>query len=253
MARAGNPIAAVLAALISVAALQGAGPAAAQSIVADLSHREVAISTGFTGETLLLFGATEGEGDIVVTVTGPRREEIVRRKQRVAGIWVNGASIIFPDAPAYYRVAASRPLADIAGAALLDRLQIGPERLDLDADLTPLIGEIARFREALIRNKQRIELYGTGVSEISILRGRLFRTSIPFPANVPTGEYLVTVYLFKDGRLVSRENTPLAVRKVGLEAQIYRFAHDQAPLYGAIAIGIALLAGWLAGVIFRRT
>jgi uncharacterized protein (TIGR02186 family) len=239
--------------IASAIALSFGAPAAlAQSVVVDLSHREVAISTGFTGEELLLFGATEGSGDIVVTVTGPRREEVVRRKERVAGIWVNGASMTFPDAPAYYRVAASRPLSEIADEKDLRRLRIGPESLALEARLPVDRGAVGEFRAAFIRNKQHLDLYGSELAPITINSGRLFRTSIPFPANVPTGEYQVAVFLFKDGRLISLETTPLRVRKVGLEAQIFSFANEHAPWYGAIAIAIALLAGWLAGVVFRR-
>ena len=227
-------------------------PAQSQSLVADLSTREVAITTGFTGAELLLFGATEGSGDIVVTVVGPQRDEIVRRKERVAGIWVNGASVTFEAAPAYYRIAASKPLDEIASPAILERLQIGTNRIGLFTQSQRPADHILTFRNALIRNKKRMQLYSEDISDIKIQRGRLFRSTIPFPVNVPIGEYLVTVYLFKGGKLVSEEETPLTVHKVGLEAQIYDFAHNPAPWYGAIAIFIALLAGWLAGVIFRR-
>ena len=103
----------------------------AQRLAVDLSSREVAISTGFTGAELLLFGASEGYGDIVVTVIGPRRDEVVRRKERVAGIWVNGASVTFNSAPAYYRIAASKPLEEIASREVLDQLGIGVAELEL--------------------------------------------------------------------------------------------------------------------------
>lgn len=229
-----------------------ASPVQAQSIVADLSTREVAISTGFTGADLLLFGATEGYGDMVVTVVGPQRDEIVRRKQRVAGIWVNGASVTFEKAPAYYRIAASKPLEKIASADVLSRLQIGSDRIELFTRSQRSADEILTFRKALIRNKKSLQLYSEDISDIKIIQGRLFRSTIPFPVNVPIGEYQVTVHLFKDGKHVSSETTPLTVHKVGLEAKIFDFAHNQAPWYGAIAIAIALVAGWLAGVIFRR-
>ena len=229
------------------------GFAVAQSVVADLSDREIAITTGFTGAELLLYGATEGYGDIVVKVAGPRREEVVRRKQRVAGIWINGASVAFRGAPAYYRVAASRSLEEIAPPAVLKRHRIGAGTLELPTASTRSQAEIAEFRKALLRNKRRLGLYGDSVSEISVTGGRLFRTSISFPSIVPTGRYLATVYLFHDGRLVQSDETPLTVRKDGLGAEIFRFAHEQASWYGAIAILIALVAGWLAGAIFRRT
>lgn len=227
-------------------------PASSQSIVTDLSTREVAISTGFTGAELLLFGATEGFGDIVVTVEGPKRDEIIRRKERVAGIWVNGTSVTFENAPAYYRTAASKPLSEIAAPEVLEKLQIGSSRIDLSTRSSRGAEAILEFREAFIRSKKRQALYSEDISDIKITRGRLFRSTIPFPVNVPIGTYEVTVHLFKDGRLVSSEKTPLTVQKVGLEAKIYDFAHDHAAWYGLIAIAIALVAGWLAGVIFRR-
>jgi uncharacterized protein (TIGR02186 family) len=227
-------------------------PASSQSIVTDLSTREVAISTGFTGAELLLFGATEGFGDIVVTVVGPKRDEIIRRKERVAGIWVNGTSVTFENAPAYYRTAASKPLSEIAAPEVLEKLQIGSSRIDLSTRSSRGAETILEFREAFIRSKKRQALYSEDISDIKITRGRLFRSTIPFPVNVPIGTYEVTVHLFKHGRLVSSEKTPLTVQKVGLEAKIYDFAHDHAAWYGLIAIAIALVAGWLAGVIFRR-
>ena len=227
-------------------------PASSQSIVTDLSTREVAISTGFTGAELLLFGATEGFGDIVVTVEGPKRDEIIRRKERVAGIWVNGTSVTFENAPAYYRTAASKPLSEIAAPEVLEKLQIGSSRIDLSTRSSRGAEAILEFREAFLRSKKRQALYSEDISDIRIIRGRLFRSTIPFPVNVPTGTYQVTVHLFKDGRLVSSEKTPLTVHKVGLEAKIYDFAHDHAAWYGIIAIVIALVAGWLAGVIFRK-
>jgi len=227
-------------------------PASSQSIVTDLSTREVAISTGFTGAELLLFGATEGFGDIVDTVEGPKRDEIIRRKERVAGIWVNGTSVTFENAPAYYRTAASKPLSEIAAPEVLEKLQIGSSRIDLSTRSSRGAEAILEFREAFIRSKKRQALYSEDISDIKITRGRLFRSTIPFPVNVPIGTYEVTVHLFKDGRLVSSEKTPLTVQKVGLEAKIYDFAHDHAAWYGLIAIAIALVAGWLAGVIFRR-
>ena len=226
--------------------------AQAQRLAVDLSSSEVAISTGFSGAELMLFGAMEGYGDIVVTVIGPHRDEVVRRKERLMGIWVNGASVTFKGAPAYYRIAASRPLHEIATPEILDQLEIGVAEIELFtlSERTP--EEIIEFRKALIRNKKRLRLYSEDIFDIKVMRDLLFRSTIPFPANVPIGDYEVNVYLFKDGKPISQQTTSLPVRKVGLEAQLYNFAHDQAPWYGAIAIVIALMAGWLAGVIFRR-
>ena len=71
--------------------LLGAFPArAVEPLVADLSKHLVAITTGFAGTDVLLFGAVEelagaSGGDVVVEVRGPHRSETVRRKDRRIG------------------------------------------------------------------------------------------------------------------------------------------------------------------------
>lgn len=248
-ARIGRPAAAAaIAAALALASPTGAAP----PLVADLSSEEIAITTGFSGAELLLFGALEGEGDIAIVVNGPRRRELVRRKERVAGIWVNGQTVAFDDVPAYYWVASTGPLDRIAPSATLDRLRIGMRRIPLAAVGAQSAATVAEFRDALLRNKRKAALYGAGVGTVRIMGGRLFRTSVSFPATVPTGTYSVEVFVFRDGRVTGRFEKPLTVRRAGIEARIFDFAHESSALYGVIAILIALMAGWLAGVVFRR-
>jgi uncharacterized protein (TIGR02186 family) len=75
-------------------------PASAERLITSLSSHQVLVSSSFTGTELVLFGAIERDGatvvrkggyDIVVTVSGPRETLVVRRKDRVAGIWTNAA------------------------------------------------------------------------------------------------------------------------------------------------------------------
>lgn len=225
--------------------------AAAAPLVADLSSREIAISTGFAGAELLLFGAVDGEGDIVVVVRGPKRREVVRRKTRIAGIWVNGKSMTFEDVPAFYWVASTRPIEDIAPARVLEAGRIGATRLDLAA-AAGTTGDIDSFRTALLRTKRRVGLYNSTGGQVRFIGDRLFRTMVRFPATVPTGQYSVEVYLLRGGRMVGQQLTSLAIRRVGAEADIFNFAHQNAALYGIICVVIALAAGWLAGVVFRK-
>lgn len=238
---------------VLVAALIFATPAIASNpLVADLSSREIAITTGFTGSELLLFGAVDGDGDIVVVVRGPVQQEVVRRKERMAGIWVNADSVAYREVPSFYHVASTRPLTEIAPPRALTDLELGADRLKFQRVGTPRPGDDV-FRKALLRNKERDNLYTKGHGKIKIMGRRLFRTTVVFPTIVATGTYSVDVLLFRNGRVVDTETTPLSVRKVGLEAGIYNFAHEQSALYGVIAILIALMAGWLAGAVFRKT
>ena len=98
----------------------------------DLSSHVVAITSGFTGANLLLFGAVEAEGgDVVVVVRGPSQNELIRRRDRLLGLWINRHQATISGAPAYYQLASTRPLDQIAQPAMLDRHALGIDHLSL--------------------------------------------------------------------------------------------------------------------------
>lgn len=226
--------------------------ARAQQLVADLSNHLIAITTGFTGTEVVLFGATDGPGDVAVVVSGPLTSVTVRRKSRTAGIWVNTDSVTFGQVPSYYDVAASQPLDRIVEPAQLNRHRIGLNHLRLEPEETLPAAELATYRAALIRNKQRAGLYGLATAPVTFLGERLFRTDIYFPANVPTGLYTVSVFLIRGGEVQSAQTTPLVVSKVGFSADIFEFARSQPIAYGVVAVIGAVAAGWAAAAAFRK-
>ena len=222
-------------------------------LVADLSDHLVAITTGFAGAEVLLFGAIEEPGDVVIVVRGPEEQVVMHRKSRLAGIWVNTASITFESVPSFYAVAATRPLDEIAASSVLLRNQIGLDHLQIDLPRAKASENVAEeWRAALKRAKQRENLYSAELGRVVFLGARLFRSDVFFPANVPTGTYQVQVYLIRDGAVVNAQTTPLIVSKIGLEAEIFDFAHNNSALYGVVAILVALVAGWLAHIAFRK-
>jgi len=227
------------------------GSSSAQLIV-DLSNHLVAITTGFTGQEVLLFGTTEGEGDVVVVVRGPESEVVVRRKGRKMGIWVNESEMIFRSVPGYYAIATSRPLSEFLPKRVAARHQIGVSNLRVNAPVNTDPEAVEAFREALIRNKIRQNLFFAEAERIAFLGNRLFRTDMRFPANAPVGTYIVQIFLVVDGEVVNAEITPLVISKVGFEAGVFHFAHRHSLAYGVLAILIAVVAGWTASAVFRK-
>jgi uncharacterized protein (TIGR02186 family) len=236
--------------LAFMAALFVPGQAPGETLVADLSDHLVAITAGFTGTDVVLFGAVDGPGDVIVVIRGPVGDVAVRRKERVAGLWVNRSQVLFSGVPSFYALASSRLLDETIAPTVLAPHQIGLDRLVFAA--MPVGPEAEPFRKALIRNKQVMGHFAREVGRVTFLGGQLFRANLHFPANVPTGAYLVEVLLVRDGAVVSAQTTPLIISKVGIGADIFEFAHRESALYGAIAILGALLAGWIAHLAFRR-
>jgi uncharacterized protein (TIGR02186 family) len=227
-------------------------PALAEDLVADLTSHLIAITTGFSGASVVLFGATDGHGDVVVVVRGPSREINVRHKSRIAGIWINTQQVTFGNVPSFYALAASRPLDEIVLPATAGLYRLGISNLKIEPKTLATPQVIDAFTAALIRNQQNAALFPASVGKVNFLGERLFRTTIVFPSNVPVGTYLVEVFLIRGKDVVSGQTTPLVVSKVGIDAAVFEFASRQAALYGAIAVLTAMVAGWLASLPFRR-
>lgn len=245
--------AARVAALLLALVLGCARAALAQPLVADLSSHEISITTGFAGTELLLFGATEGEGDVIVVVRGPAMPATVRRKSRVLGIWINTDSVRFEDVPSFYRVASSRPLDQVGTPGMRQRHQIGIEAVKASPPEGTSPGRLAEFRAGLVRAKLREGLWDEVPGTVAFMGPKLFRTAIQFPPNVPTGIYNVEVFLVKDGREIGAQTSPMRVKKTGIGARVYEFAHRHPASHGLVAVLLALAAGWAASVAFRRS
>ncbi len=236
-----------------LAAFAGHRPAAAvEPLVADLSDHLVAITTGFTGTELLLFGSIDADGDVIVVVHGPASGITVRKKERVAGVWVNRESLGFQEAPSFYHVAMTEGATSGLPDPVLRRHQIGTDFIRMVPSEQAGEEKIDTYRAALIRNKQRGELYSSEPGEIEMRGQRLFRTSVFFPANVPIGQYVIETLLARNGEIVSAQTTPLFISKIGAGADIFRVANTYPALHGLVAILIAILAGLGGNWLFRK-
>jgi uncharacterized protein (TIGR02186 family) len=244
--------------------LAGATSAQAERLVVSLSNHGVQITSNFVGENLVLFGTVEPEPgktlrpggyDLVVTVNGPRQTFRARRKSRVLGIWVNTDSRKFVQVPSYLAILADRPFADITDAETRRRLQIGLDNFLLTqrigADFADTVHDDP-FRVAFVRLQRQQHLYYELPNGVTFLTPAVFRAAIPLPANAPTGNYRVDVKLFADGKQLVQTDTALEVIKAGFEQYVAEAAVSNGLLYGLATALMALCAGWLASVVFRR-
>ena len=227
----------------------------AQPLVVDISQRLISITSSFSGKEIVLFGAIEESGEIIVVVKGPEENILVRRKERVAGIWMNRTSLPFRDVPSYYAIASSKPLNENVSKELYEKFQLSAASIGIgpaDSATDVSEDELVTFSEALIRNKQERNLY-IDSKNIVVFSGRLFRSALSFPAGAKEGKYLISTYLLRDGKIAAKQHTPLFVSKAGLERAIYDLSREKPAIYGLAAIAIAVISGWVAAVAFRKT
>lgn len=253
-------------AAIAIAGFALLAPAAAygESLVVSLSSHRIGITSSFSGQDLVLFGAVIPDAstppgvtnyDVVVTVKGPRQTLRTRRKARVLGIWVNVDSREFIQVPAYLAVQSNRLLRQITTPENLRRLQLGLDYFHLTqrvgADFADTVPD-EPFRKAFIRIETERGLYRENPTGVAFVTPTVFRAEIPLPSNVPTGVYQIDVKLLADGKLVTETTSALQIIKAGFEQYVADAARDYGLLYGLAMTALALLTGWLASIVFRR-
>ncbi|MER9231925.1 TIGR02186 family protein [Mesorhizobium sp. M0622] len=253
------------AALLSL--LAAASPVKAQTPLTEniqigLSTDNVSITAGFSGADLTIFGSLEnadplvarqGRYDVIVVLEGPARPVVVRRKDRVLGVWVNLESETFENVPVSYSVATTRPLQDVTDPNSYKQLSLGASNLYLQpADAGDSPATIEEFTAALRERKAATGLYSENVGGVQFLSQNLFRATVRLAPNVPVGTHKARAFLFKSGLFIKESSAQLEIRKSGFEQSIFRVAHDYSFLYGVFAVSLAMLTGWLGRLVFRK-
>ena len=163
---------------------------AGEEIVADLSQSRVGISATFDGSNILIFGAISRDApapddnpmEVVVSVSGPHEPVTIRRKDKRAGIiWVNSASALIDDAPSFYSVATTVPLAEALSDGEDLKYKVSIPRAISSIGTQIATGHAAEFTEALIRIRSANGLYKVNEGAVELMSETLFRTEIDLP------------------------------------------------------------------------
>jgi len=225
---------------------------AKEIIIADLSDNKINIDVGFNGAKLLFFGVIENEGDVVVSVTGPRKPISVIRKEKKMGIWLNADSKTFFDVPSYYYVAASKPLEDFNSNDIFNINQIGVNNLRFEGAEDKEVEEREIWKKGIIDTMIKLERYFPEQGNISISNNKLFKTELIFSSEIVDGEYLVDTLLLKEGSVIAAKRSFINVSKSGIGEKIYKMAYENGLNYGILTVLLALLFGFLVHETIRR-
>ena len=246
-------------AYVLTAMISFVGPAVSQDIVLGLSKQEIGITAFFDGSEILIFGAvkheseasSEGDLDVVVTISSPRSPVTVRRKEKRLGIWVNVDALEVDLAPSFYAVATTRPFDEVVSKASDLWHQISVRQLIRAVSVPVAVENPEEFTEALVRVRENDGLYQTLSGAVILQDQTLFSTSVSLPSNLVEGAYTARIFLMNDGDVVSEYQTSIDVRKVGMERWLYNLAHERPVVYGLLSLAIAIFAGWAAAAAFR--
>lgn len=254
--------------LLLLTALPASGQEAADRSLAPevinigVSSPEIAIAPDFAGTDVTVFGALDnadagilkgGGYDIVVSLEGPRDFITIRKKERVAGIWINRRSVTFEWMPESFSMASTRPIDSIAKPQELSTFNVGMPRVKIvPSTFSGRAEEVAEYRNAFLDLKQKSRLYQSNPGGVTFLSSSLFQANIHIPADIPNGIHTIRAVLFRNGIFVAEKTLPLEVVKTGLEEMITQAAIERPLLYGLFSVLLAVITGWVASLMFRK-
>ena len=254
-------------AIIALAIGLAAAPATAQAPIPEgieigLSTDRVSITADFSGADLTIFGAIDnanpqisrqGRYDVIVVLEGPARPVVVRRKDRILGVWINAESETFVNVPSSYSVATTRAPQDITDTKNYRQLSLGADNIYMEPlDRKDNPATIREVTKALRERKKATGLSVERVGGVQFLSQNLFRASLTLAPNIPVGTHKARAFLFRNGLFIRETSAQLAIVKSGFEQSIFRTANNYGLLYGLFAVFLAMITGWLGRIIFRR-
>lgn len=227
-------------------------------LTVDANHRHIKIDFFYHGSTVTISGQSEKGTDLIIKVSSPEGHQGFKKKGKAAGfLWMNMGELNFEHAPNLYFLHSTKRLEEILSPEEADANTIGYSALGNHIKITPVSDENEKTKwfEEFVKFKESSGLYANSSGNISLTQknsGQDFSIKLDWPYKAPHGDYIVTVYAARNGRIIEQAETKVFVEQAGLVKALADMARDNGALYGLISIAIALGAGFGVGLVFRK-
>ena len=220
----------------------------------DISEDNIKIETNFTGKEVIIFGILNDGQETIMTIKGPQKNAVIQKKERILGFWFNTKQITYNEIPSVFFIASSKNIEDILPASTIIKEELSFNYLlENKTSQRNFISDVSleNWKDNFVRinkNKNLFKKYN-----VEKIDNKLFQTRIFFPAKSIPGEYKVNVYQIQNNLILNNKEKIITLKKSGVGSQIYNFAHNNAAAYGLFAIIFAIMSGFLAATLFRRS
>ena len=220
----------------------------------DISENNIKIENNFIGKEVIIFGILNDDQETIITIKGPEKNAVIQKKENILGFWFNTKQITYNQIPSIFFIASSKNIEDILPASTIIKEELSFNYLlENKTSQRNFISDVPleNWKDNFVRinkNKNLFKKYN-----VEKIDNKLFQTRIFFPAKSIPGEYKVNVYQIKNKLILNNKEKIITLKKSGIGSQIYNFAHNNAAAYGLFAIIFAILSGFLAATLFRRS
>ncbi len=251
-------VAMLLILVVALVTFTFAGTASAM-LTAKANHDHITIDFFYHGSTVSIRGISDPGVDLIIKLTAPEEHQVLKQKGKVAGmLWMNVGSLKFEHVPNFYTVYSTKKLEDLLSAGELGKYTIGYDALEKHVEVTPVGNEEekAKWFNEFIKFKENSKVYAISSGKIETKMNengqQEYYILTDWPYQAQPGDYLVTVYAVKNGKVVEQAESHVNVEQIGMVKTLATMAKNNAAFYGILSVGIALGAGFGVGLVFRK-
>ncbi len=233
--------------------------AASAMLTAKANHDHITIDFFYHGSSVSIRGESDPGVDLIIKMTSPEGHHVLKQKGKVAGLlWMNVGQLKFENTPNFYAVYSSKKLEDILTQEEREKYTLGYAALQKHVEISPVANaeEKAKWFEEFVRYQENSHVYTASDGKITTTMNakgnQEYYILTDWPYQAAPGDYIVTVYAVKNGKVIEQAESKVNVEQVGTVKMLAGMARNSAAFYGILSIGIALGAGFGVGLVFRK-
>ncbi len=223
-----------------------------------VNHDRIKINFVYHGSSVSVSGVADSGTDLVIKIASPESHQTLRKKGKAAGfLWMNIGELKLEHASNLYFLHSTRKLDDILNSDEMDKFLIGYPSMERHVEITPVDNENdeSKWFNEFVKYKESSKLYDISSGKISVTDKdgkQNFYIQVDWPYQAPPGDYLVTVYVVKDKRVIDKAEKNVLAEEVGIVKALSDMANNKGALYGMISVIAALGTGFGVGMIFGK-
>jgi uncharacterized protein (TIGR02186 family) len=251
----------LLVAGLGLGAAHALTPEGREKVVTAASKNLIEIGLSYKGDEIHFFGVSPvKDSDLIIRLTAEKSEEVkLSVKGRVGPFWMTVKQYDVTDAPFMYKLHSTKPVEQIVSPETARQLDLGYTAVQKKMQMHLARGEAApedaeMVFKGLVKIKEEANLYNivSDPKRLEVAEGRLYKHYFRFPPAATEGRYVVESFAFVQGQLVGYGKDVIEIKKVGLESWLTSVSQNHPVFFGIMAVLIAMGAGLLVGMIFKK-
>ena len=220
-------------------------------IISKVSNEKISISANFEGSNILIYGAInldDQKNDLIIEIIGPTVSNLILKKEKKLGIWINKNTEKIINLPSFYFIAGTNR---INKSSLMFNNKI--KGIGIDNIINKINNNLIldKYKDEIVKIKIKKGKYFEDTKSIELKKDILFSTSIDLPSNLIEGNYITKMHVLKNDQIIQTSEKTIEVRKIGIEKWLYNLAYENSLFYGILSLFLAISFGWLASEVFR--